>query len=90
MIDPSTVKIDFDELLLVEMPHAVLKRKRQELGLTQQQVANAAGIALRRYQKYEDGDVRLESASFQAGLSICAVLEIDPMHFCPIITKPNL
>ena len=39
----------------------VLLQRRKEMNLTQQQVAQAAGIQLRQYQRVESGEWRVES-----------------------------
>ena len=38
---------------------AALKRRRLELGLTQEDAAHAIGIAVRHYQKLEAGEVNV-------------------------------
>lgn len=63
--------------------HAILQERRKELGLTQQQVADMAQIQLRQYQRLESGERSMASASMWIGLSICAVLELDPYRFVP-------
>jgi transcriptional regulator with XRE-family HTH domain len=50
--------------------HDNLRKARADRGLTQQQVADMSGIALRHYQKFESGERILTNASF------CIVMKI--------------
>lgn len=61
----------------------ILRARREELALSQQQVAEGAGILLRQYQRLETGERNIESASLKLALSICAVLQLDPFTFLP-------
>lgn len=61
----------------------ILQERRKELGFTQQQVADMAKIQLRQYQRFEKGEREMHSASMRIGLSICAVLKLDPYRFYP-------
>ncbi len=63
----------------------VLRKQREALGLTQQQVADAAQITLRQYQRFELGERDLISSSFRIGLNICKALKIDPMYYCRLV-----
>lgn len=66
----------------VIMPdRAILLSRRQQLGLTQQQVANRAGIKLVQYQRFERGERSMASASLRIGMAICDVLKLDPHRF---------
>lgn len=65
--------------------HIVLKNRRIELGLTQQQVADKAKILLRQYQRLESGERSITSASARIMLAVCAVLKVDPYIFFPEI-----
>lgn len=60
---------------------AYLYCRRKELGLTQQQVADRAGIKLIQYQRFERGERSMASASFRIGMAICDVLKLDPHRF---------
>ena len=55
----------------------VLKKRRQRLGLTQQEVADRAGIQLKQYQRFEYGDRELSNAGFQTTYKVLAALEMD-------------
>ena len=56
----------------------VLRSRREQLGLTMQQVADMAGVQFSQYQKLESGERNLSGLSMKAGLAICAVLLLDP------------
>ena len=51
--------------------------------MTQQQVADAAHIQTRQYQRLENGERNISGASMRIGLSVCAVLKLDPYRFMP-------
>lgn len=70
--------VKFTEVL---QPNSILKLRREQLNLTQQQVADSAGITLRQYQKFESGERSIRGASLRIGLGICDVLELDPHRF---------
>lgn len=72
------------EWLYLELDHQILKNRREELELTQQQVADQANIKLEQYQCYENGYRTMASASMRIGLSICHVLKLDPYRFVSI------
>lgn len=81
---PPTEPIVVDGLvydITLHPDHAPLRYRREEFGMSQQQVADAAGITLRQYQRFESGERRIASASFRIGLSICSVLKLDPYRF---------
>lgn len=54
--------------------------RREELGLTQNQVAKIAEIQLRQYQRLESGETKLTSSSFSAGVRVCYALQLDPFE----------
>ena len=66
---------------IVMTDRAYLLDRRKELGLTQQQVADRAGIKLIQYQRFERGERSMCSASFRIGMAICDVLKLDPHRF---------
>lgn len=61
--------------------NTVLFLKRKELQMTQQQVADKAGVQLRQYQRLEKGNRDIANASGKIMLSICKALKIDPYSF---------
>ena len=66
---------------LLQLEHQILLSRREQLGLTQQQVADMAHIQLRQYQRMESGERYISGCSMRIGLSICAVLLLDPYDF---------
>jgi transcriptional regulator with XRE-family HTH domain len=55
-----------------------LKHIRKSKGMTQQAVADAAGISLRQYQRFDGGERVLRNASFRVGMAISKALDIRP------------
>lgn len=84
---PTTDDIfgDGKEWITLEPDKSILIRRRKQLKMTQQQVADAAHIQLRQYQRLESGERSMASASMRIGLSICAVLKLDPYRFVSIL-----
>lgn len=72
-----------EEYTYVEMDWHILKNRRNELKLTQQNVADLAKIQLRQYQRLENGERSMQSASFRIALSVCRALNLDPYRFLP-------
>ena len=66
---------------IMQSEASILKQAREKLGLTQQQVANKAGIQLRQYQRFENAERNLTSSSFNIGCSVLEALEIDIAAF---------
>ena len=56
----------------------ILRDRRLELGLTQEEVALELGMSIHQYQRYEYGEHRFSNCPMKIGLRICAVLELDP------------
>ena len=56
----------------------ILKEARKGKEMTQQQVADEANINLQQYQKFEDGERNLYTASFWTAMAVCRVLDITP------------
>jgi len=77
------VTINGEECWLGYEDHQILKDRRIDLGLTQQQVADMARIQLRQYQRLESGERSMSGASMRIGLSVCHVLRLDPYRFEP-------
>ncbi len=66
---------------LLQMEHHILFQRRKELKMTQQQVADKAGIQLRQYQRLEKGERNISGSSGRIMLSICEALMLDPYLF---------
>ena len=54
-----------------------LKKRRKKLGLTMQAVADRAEIRLTHYQRFEQGERELSSASFMVAYKVLKALEMD-------------
>ena len=59
-----------------------LKERREELGYTQQEIADETRMELQQYQRYEHGTQLFVNARMKLGLRICAALELDPFELC--------
>ena len=68
---------------LVMVPdRGVLIGQREKLGLTQEEVAEKAGVTLKQYQMYESHDGReFSSTSMRIVNAVLTVLELDPTAF---------
>ena len=69
---------------------SILKIRRDQLGLSQQNVADLAKIPLTQYQRLETGDNILAGASMRIGLAVCAALLLDPYEFIDVtVSQPD-
>lgn len=68
----------------------VLISRRKQLGFTQEQVAEMAGVQLSQYQRFESGERDIANCSMKTGLAICAVLLLDPYEMVGIdVDQPS-
>lgn len=67
--------------------HHILRSRREQLSLTQQQVADRAGIKLQQYQRLETGERHISGCSMRIGLAICAVLLLDPYEVVSVCAE---
>ena len=58
----------------------ILRNRRLELGLTQEQVALSLGMSIHQYQRYEYGEHKLSNCPMKIGLRICTVFGLDPFE----------
>jgi len=58
-----------------------IREARERLGLTQQEVANRAGISLDYYRSFENGNRQLANTKIAIALPICMTLQLDPAVF---------
>ena len=56
----------------------IMKKRRTEMGFTQTDVAEEAGISLQQYRNFEYGKRKIANCSTIMALRICAALELDP------------
>jgi len=81
---------DDGKYIAVLCEDSILKTRREQLGLSQQQVADMAHIPLKQYQRLETGETGIVGTSFKIGLSVCTVLLLDPYSFLPAdIEQPD-
>lgn len=59
----------------------ILKERRINLRLTQQEVAEKARILPQQYQKFESGERKIESATFQTACRVIEALNMDITKF---------
>lgn len=83
MTDMEFLKFPLPESGELPLSKDILKERRLDLRMTQQQVATGAKIQLQQYQRLESGERNIESASMRVALSVCAVLKLDPFLFFP-------
>lgn len=81
LFQAETVNILDGEYEVMMQDHSYLSAQRQAMGLSQQMVATAAGVDLRKYQRLESGERSMCSTSLRVGLAICDVLGLDPHRF---------
>ena len=63
--------------------------RRQQLNMTQQELADRAGVPLRQIQRLEAGTSNIETCPMGTALSICAALLLDPYQFIHINPQPD-
>ena len=61
--------------------YEILKEKRVVLGMTQQQVADKAGIRLQQYKKFGSGESKIRTASFQLACRVIEALGMNVSDF---------
>ena len=49
----------------------VLHKRREELGLTQEETALKLGMSIHQYQRYEYGESELSNTRMKTGLRMC-------------------
>lgn len=81
----TTTTINGETYVLMQKTHQILRQRRLELGMTQAQVADAAGILLRQYARIEGQEGAFRSSGAGIFLAVCAVLKLDPYMFFPEI-----
>ena len=62
-------------------PQNILREKRVTLNLTQKQVAERAKIAVTSYQRFENGERNIRTASFQIACRVIEALEMNVSDF---------
>lgn len=59
----------------------ILKEKRKVLRMTQKEVADKAKISLQQYQKFENGERNIRTASFQLACRVIEALDMNVSDF---------
>lgn len=59
----------------------ILRNHREKLGLSQNEVAEKAGIKLEQYKKFESGDRDISSSTFRIVHAVLSALELDISAF---------
>lgn len=85
---PDVEIINGQEFHLFHPSFNILRLRREELGMSPQEVADLAGIKLYQYVALESGKHSIAATSFRIGLSVCDALRLDPHRFVPEITAP--
>lgn len=73
--------VQYQEPELRPPAHVLLRNARASKGMSLQEVAEAAGVNIRQYQKFESGERDVRGCSFALGLRLCEALELDPWDF---------
>ena len=76
-------KIGNQEVLAFVEDCQLIKNRRIELGYTQQQIADIAGIKLRHYQRVESGENHITNCTGKVMMRILVALRINPFEFFP-------
>lgn len=66
-----------------------IRKRRRELGLTQKEVEELLGMGIGSYQRIERGRRSVHKMSFEAGLRLCAILDIDPYELLIGMTRTS-
>ena len=61
-----------------------IREARLRLGMSQQQVASLAGVHIRLYQRLEYGERQMSGINMRLGLTVCAILQLDPYDLVPL------
>ncbi len=56
----------------------IIRQRREELKISQHEMADELRMHIRQYQRYEYGEFALSNCSMRIGLEICEILELDP------------
>lgn len=68
----------------------LLQKRRKEIGLTQQEVADRAGIRIQQYQKFESGERSIMTCSFKIACQVIDALQMDIANFYHVAVSLSL
>lgn len=91
---PSFVPYEFphtkdNQYFAFQSDDRIFFSRRQQLNMTQQELADHAGVPLRQIQRLEAGDSDIRTCPMGTALSICAALLLDPYQFIHINPQPD-
>jgi len=78
-----------NQFFAVQADNRIFFSRRQQLNMTQQELADRAGVPLRQIQRLEAGDSDIRTCPMGTALSICAALLLDPYQFLQINPQPD-
>lgn len=78
---PDIEIINGEQFIHIDFPYRALRLRREELNMTQEQVAAAAKMKPERYRKIECDDFAIDRQPLRAALAICDALRLDPHRF---------
>ena len=65
----------------------ILRKRRKELGMTQEEAALRLGMDIRQYQRYEYGEHNFSNCPMRIGLRVCALFGLDPYEVVVLYEK---
>ena len=68
-------------LLRMVPDRGILIGQREKLGMSQEEVAEKAGVTLKQYQRYENQESGLSSSSFRIVHAVLSALGLDTTAF---------
>ena len=71
------------EFMALQTEDRILFTRREQLGLTQQQLSEISHVTLRQIQRLEAGTSTLADCPMSTGLALCAALLLDPYFLIP-------
>ncbi len=55
----------------------IIRQRREELKISQHEMADELRMHIRQYRRYEYGEFAISNCSMRIGLEICEILELD-------------
>ena len=69
------------KFIIMQEERQMILARREQLGLSQEQVAELAHVTQKQYQRIETGEQSIAGSSMRIGMSVCAALLLDPLPF---------
>ncbi len=73
------------QLRSTESMAMIIRQRREELKISQHEMADELRMHIRQYQRYEYGEFALSNCSMRIGLQICEILELDPYELIFVV-----